>query len=55
MTLDRKGLTCEAIKGLTVCCVCVFTVHAALYCCAVQNNTKQHVCADRGEICVVYI
>ncbi|CAI9597968.1 unnamed protein product, partial [Staurois parvus] len=61
MTLGRKGLTSGAIKGLTVCCVC-FTVccvllcmHAALYCSAMQSNTKQCVGADRGEICIVFI
>ncbi|CAI9566252.1 unnamed protein product [Staurois parvus] len=48
MTLGRKGLTSEAIKGLTVCCftmcaVCVLLgKHAAVYFCAVQRNTQQH-------------
>ncbi|CAI9589874.1 unnamed protein product, partial [Staurois parvus] len=52
MALDRKGLTSGAIKGLTVCCFSV-CAQAALYCSAVQTNTKQPVHA-RGEICVVY-
>ncbi|CAI9604569.1 unnamed protein product, partial [Staurois parvus] len=61
MALGRKRLTCGAIKGLTVCCfyyeaVC-YVFHCkrtALYCSAVQRDTKQHVYADRRETCIVY-
>ncbi|CAI9573212.1 unnamed protein product, partial [Staurois parvus] len=48
MTLGTKGLTSGAIKGLTVCCfincaVCFLPVkYAALHCCAMESNTKQH-------------
>ncbi|CAI9562775.1 unnamed protein product, partial [Staurois parvus] len=47
MAQGRKGLTCGAIKGLTVCCftmgaVCVFHCkHTALYGSAMQSHTKQ--------------
>ncbi|CAI9545365.1 unnamed protein product, partial [Staurois parvus] len=53
MTLGRKGLTSGAIKGLTVCCFTVYCVcgllcqHIALYCCAMQSNTKHCAKADR--------
>ncbi|CAI9600044.1 unnamed protein product, partial [Staurois parvus] len=60
MTRGRKGLTSGAIKELTGCCVlytmcavCVLLCkHAALFCSAMQSNTKQHADADRGEICL---
>ncbi|CAI9532863.1 unnamed protein product, partial [Staurois parvus] len=47
MALGRKGLTCGAIKGLTVCCVCTLHWrHAALYWSAMQSYTKQHAGVD---------
>ncbi|CAI9585549.1 unnamed protein product [Staurois parvus] len=38
MALSRKGLTCEAIKGLTVCCftmwaVCTLWAHCFVWLC----------------------
>ncbi|CAI9590831.1 unnamed protein product [Staurois parvus] len=48
MALGRNGLTSGAIKGLTVCCFTMLSVcallckHAALYCSAMQRNTKQN-------------
>ncbi|CAI9619209.1 unnamed protein product, partial [Staurois parvus] len=60
MALGRMGLTCGAIKGLTVCCV-YFTKCAVFHCnptalngSAKQSHTKQYAGADRREICVVY-
>ncbi|CAI9601090.1 unnamed protein product, partial [Staurois parvus] len=58
MALGRKGLTCGAIKGLTVCCltVCcavytVSTLHCmVLLCRAVQSSVQEL----KGENCVVY-
>ncbi|CAI9584232.1 unnamed protein product, partial [Staurois parvus] len=52
MALDRKGLKCGEIKGLTVCC---FTMrlctvfhckHIALYGSAMHSHTKQCTGAD---------
>ncbi|CAI9606417.1 unnamed protein product, partial [Staurois parvus] len=59
MALGRKGLTCGAIKELTVCwltvcCVCsLHCKHTALYGCAMQSYTKQCAGADRDENCIV--
>ncbi|CAI9572243.1 unnamed protein product, partial [Staurois parvus] len=53
MALDRKGLTCGAIKGLTVCCftVSVFCCkHTALYGSAMQSHTKQCAGADGRDL-----
>ncbi|CAI9594799.1 unnamed protein product, partial [Staurois parvus] len=59
MALGRKGSTSGEIKGLSVCCVCCFTVlsvcvllckHDALYCSAMQSNTKQHAGDDRRDL-----
>ncbi|CAI9561082.1 unnamed protein product, partial [Staurois parvus] len=61
MALGRKELTCEVIKGLTVCCFTVCCVclslcqHIALHCSAMQSNTKQYARVDRGKICIFYI
>ncbi|CAI9582110.1 unnamed protein product, partial [Staurois parvus] len=52
MALGRKGLTCEVIKGLTVCCFTVCSVsafnckHTALYgyavlCRAMQSSVQE--------------
>ncbi|CAI9623811.1 unnamed protein product, partial [Staurois parvus] len=46
MALGRKGLTCGAIKGLTLCCcVLCFTVSTllctALLCRAVQSSVQE--------------
>ncbi|CAI9534592.1 unnamed protein product, partial [Staurois parvus] len=38
MALGREGLTCGAIKGLTVCC-CVYVLHC--------KHTAFHGCAMR--------
>ncbi|CAI9582022.1 unnamed protein product [Staurois parvus] len=48
-----KGLTCGAMKGVTVCCftvscVCAFNCkHTALYGYAMQSHTEQCAGADR--------
>ncbi|CAI9588446.1 unnamed protein product, partial [Staurois parvus] len=57
MALGRKGLTCGAIKGLTVCCftLCVCVCHTDLYGSAMQSHTKQCARTDREEKCIVYI
>ncbi|CAI9605985.1 unnamed protein product, partial [Staurois parvus] len=56
MALGRKGLTSGAIKGLTLCAVCVLHCkHTALYGSAMQSHTKQSAGADRRENCIVYI
>ncbi|CAI9586816.1 unnamed protein product, partial [Staurois parvus] len=50
-----KGLTCGAIKGLTVCYLCALHCkHTALYGSVMQSHSKQCAGADRGEISVVY-
>ncbi|CAI9574763.1 unnamed protein product, partial [Staurois parvus] len=46
MALGRKGLTCGAIKGLIVCCLCVcFTVSTllcmALLCRTIQSSVQE--------------
>ncbi|CAI9580568.1 unnamed protein product, partial [Staurois parvus] len=46
MALGRKGLTCRAIKGLTVCSLCVcFTVITLLWiavlCTAIQRSLHE--------------
>ncbi|CAI9573388.1 unnamed protein product, partial [Staurois parvus] len=42
MALGRKGFTCGAIKGLTVCCVLVLHCkYTALHGCAVQELTEE--------------
>ncbi|CAI9599417.1 unnamed protein product, partial [Staurois parvus] len=47
MALGRKGLTCGAINGLTVCCVLLYYCkHTALYGSAMQSHTKQCAGAD---------
>ncbi|CAI9567570.1 unnamed protein product [Staurois parvus] len=53
MALGRKGLTCEEIKGLTVCCFTVSCV--ALHGSPIQSHIKQCAGADRGENCFVYL
>ncbi|CAI9578814.1 unnamed protein product, partial [Staurois parvus] len=41
MALGRKGLNMRAIKGLTVCCVCVLHCkHTALDGCAMLRNHR---------------
>ncbi|CAI9589994.1 unnamed protein product, partial [Staurois parvus] len=60
MALGRKGLTCGAIKGLTVCCftrggvLVLHCKHAALHGCAVHSHAKQCAGAGKGENCFVY-
>ncbi|CAI9603164.1 unnamed protein product, partial [Staurois parvus] len=47
MALGRKGLTCGAIEGLTVCCFAYWAVfvlcckHTALHGCAMHSHAKQ--------------
>ncbi|CAI9556679.1 unnamed protein product [Staurois parvus] len=60
MALSMNGLTCGAIKGLTVCCftlcaVCVLHCkHTALHDSAVHSHAKHCEEADREENCFVY-
>ncbi|CAI9604854.1 unnamed protein product [Staurois parvus] len=51
MTLGRKGLTCGAIKGLTVCSVSVLSTVSTLLCmallCRVIQSSVQELTGER--------